>query len=201
MEKQLGWAHKLGGTESLGIFKAGQTLLARLIESQIWHQLTNSVGQGFRKGTMATACLDARHYSSLCMPLVPFMLLPWCWSSEGVTLNRWVCVWILWEELFGAPEVSSTDSIPAGFCSQKLLGLTFLALEPWGREPGVRLELLIPEISLLNFHPPHRHEGTAHSASLPLLPVWMDVVALIPQLSNFHSTKFLTILSDGSSIH
>ena len=53
----------MGGTESLGIFKAGQTLLARLIESQIWHQLTNSVGQGFRKGTMASACLDARHFS------------------------------------------------------------------------------------------------------------------------------------------
>ena len=33
MEKQLGWAHKLGGIESLGISKVGQTMLARLMES------------------------------------------------------------------------------------------------------------------------------------------------------------------------
>ena len=25
------------------------------------------------------------------MPLVPFKLLPWCWSSEGVSLGRSVC--------------------------------------------------------------------------------------------------------------
>ena len=37
MEKHLGWAHKLGGVESLGISRAGQTVLARLMESQIWH--------------------------------------------------------------------------------------------------------------------------------------------------------------------
>ena len=34
-EKQLGWACKLGGAESLGISKVGQTVLARLMESQI----------------------------------------------------------------------------------------------------------------------------------------------------------------------
>ena len=35
MEKQLGWAHKLGEAEPLGISKVGQTALARLMESQI----------------------------------------------------------------------------------------------------------------------------------------------------------------------
>ena len=64
MEKHLGWAHKLGGVESLGISRAGQTVLARLMESQIWHQLAVSVGGRFRKGTMASAQLDARHFSS-----------------------------------------------------------------------------------------------------------------------------------------
>ena len=64
MEKQLGWAHKLGGVESLRISKAGQTVLARLMESQIWHQLASSTGRGFREGTMASALLDARHFSS-----------------------------------------------------------------------------------------------------------------------------------------
>ena len=53
MEKQFGWAHKLGGTESLGISKMGQIVLARLMESQIWHQLAGSValcGEGSEKG-------------------------------------------------------------------------------------------------------------------------------------------------------
>ena len=44
MERQLGWGHKLGGVESLGISKAGLTMLARLMEFQIWHQLASSVG-------------------------------------------------------------------------------------------------------------------------------------------------------------
>ena len=48
----------------------------------------------------------------------------------------------------------------------------------WG--PGVGLELLTPEISLPNFYPPHVGEGPACSVSVPLLPVWMDVVSLIP---------------------
>ena len=61
MEKQLRWAHKLGGVESLGISKAGQTVLPRLMRSQIWHQLAGSVA--FIKGTRASACLDARHFS------------------------------------------------------------------------------------------------------------------------------------------
>ena len=43
MEKQLGWAHNLGGAEFLGISKEGQTVLARLMESQIWHHLAGSV--------------------------------------------------------------------------------------------------------------------------------------------------------------
>ena len=35
----------------------------RLWESQMWHQSTRSVGEGFRKGTMSSAHLDARHPS------------------------------------------------------------------------------------------------------------------------------------------
>ena len=40
-------------------------------------------------------------------------------------------MWVLQEKLLGAPAVSSTDSIPSGFCNQKLWGLIFLVLEPW----------------------------------------------------------------------
>ena len=61
MELQLGWAHNLGGAESLGIFKAVQTVLARLMEFQIRHQPS---GVGLGKGTVAFARPDARHFSS-----------------------------------------------------------------------------------------------------------------------------------------
>ena len=50
VEKQLGWAHKLGGAESVGISKASKTVLASLMEPQIWHQLTSLWGEGFKKG-------------------------------------------------------------------------------------------------------------------------------------------------------
>ena len=74
----------------------------------------------------------------------------------------------------------SPDSIPAGFCSQKLWGFIFLALETWAGVSGVGLGLLAPKISPLNFCPPHIDVVQARSASLLLLPVWMDVVSLIP---------------------
>ena len=41
----------------------GQRVLARLMDSQIWHQLASSVEGGLRKQTMAFAHLDARHFS------------------------------------------------------------------------------------------------------------------------------------------
>ena len=64
MEKQLGWALNLGRVESMGISKVGQTVLARLMESQIWYHLDSSFGGGFRKRTVASDHLDARHFSS-----------------------------------------------------------------------------------------------------------------------------------------
>ena len=45
----------------------GQTVLARLMECHIWHQLAISVallGERFRKWTMASAHLDASYFSS-----------------------------------------------------------------------------------------------------------------------------------------
>ena len=88
-------------------------------------------------------------------------------------------MWVLYEELLGTPEVSSIDSIPAGFCIQKLWGLIFLTLEPWAGESVVGMGLLASNISLPNFYPPHMDVGPACSISLPFLPVWMDVVSLI----------------------
>ena len=48
--------------------------------------------------------------------------------------------------------VSSPTSIPAGFCSQKLWGLIFLALKSWAGGPSVDLGLLAPVISQIFIH-------------------------------------------------
>ena len=63
MEKQLGWAHNLGRVGLLWTSKVGHTVLARLMESQIWHQPTASVGGGLNNRVMASACPNARHFS------------------------------------------------------------------------------------------------------------------------------------------
>ena len=78
MEKQLGLACKLGGAESLGISKVGQTVLARLMECQIWHQLAGSVEIGFSKGQWPLLTLMTDTSVPPCMPLVPYKVLPQC---------------------------------------------------------------------------------------------------------------------------
>ena len=72
MEKLLGWAQKLGGTESLGISKVGQTVLDRLMESQIWHQLAGSVGGVSEKGQWPLLTLMPDTSASPNMQRVPF---------------------------------------------------------------------------------------------------------------------------------
>ena len=80
MEK-LGQAHKFDGAESLVIFRVGQTMLARLMESQIWHQPASSLallGTGSEKGQWPLLALMPNTSASPSMPLVPFKLLPQC---------------------------------------------------------------------------------------------------------------------------
>ena len=70
---------KFGGTESLGISRAGQTVLAMLMELQIWHLPASCLalwGEGSEKGKWPLptflsgrklslrSCLDARHFGS-----------------------------------------------------------------------------------------------------------------------------------------
>ena len=117
MGPQVGWV------EPLGISKVSHTVLARLIESQIRHQPTGSVWGGLSKGTLASAHLMPDTSVSPYVPLVPFKLPPQCWSSVGVSLSKWVHVWVPQEELLRTLVVSSTDSISAGFYSQKFWGL------------------------------------------------------------------------------
>ena len=88
MERQLGWVHKFGGAESLGISKVGQTVLARLMESLMWYLLPALWGKGLEKGQWPLLTLMPDTSVPFFMPLVPFKLLPKSWSSEGMTLSR-----------------------------------------------------------------------------------------------------------------
>ena len=91
MEKQLGWAHKLGGEDSLGISRVGQTVL---VTSQVdgvsdMAPAVGSVGgEGLAKGQWPLLTLMPDTSVSPCMPLVTFNLLYQCWSSEGMSLSR-----------------------------------------------------------------------------------------------------------------
>ena len=130
--------------------------------------------------TMASVHLDARHFSFSLYTTGAFQAATPVLELRG-SESEYVSLFV--SSLRGtawAPEVSSTNPVPDGFCIQKLWELIFLALEPWAWGPGVGLGPLAPEISLLNFYPPHVGEGPAHSMSVPLLPVWMDVISLIP---------------------
>ena len=69
MEKQLGWTHKLGGAEPLLISMVGHTVLARLMESQIWQQPTSSVGGGLKKKQWPLLALMPDTSVSPCIPL------------------------------------------------------------------------------------------------------------------------------------
>ena len=78
MKKQLEWTGKPGRAESLGISKADQTVLARLMESQIWQWLADSVAlwwEGLEKGKKPMLVLMPDTSVPSFMPPVPFKLL------------------------------------------------------------------------------------------------------------------------------
>ena len=86
------WKSSFGGPiswvgQSLGILKVGQTVLARLMESLIWQQPGGSValhGEGLEKGQWPLLAPMPDTSASPNIPLVPFKLPPWSWSSEEV---------------------------------------------------------------------------------------------------------------------
>ena len=105
MEKPLltSWVgHKFGWAEPQGLPVVEQSVLVKLMESQIWPPPPGSVVGGLRKGTMVSVLLSVMG-KDVCpsalilmsdtsvpphMPLVPFKPLPQCWNSEGVNLSR-----------------------------------------------------------------------------------------------------------------
>ena len=169
--------------EPLWISKVGHTVLTRLMESQMWLQPINFVGEELSKGAMASAGPDARHSSLLLYTTGALQAATLVLELSGSKSKYMSPVGFPQEELLRAPAASSTNPIPTAFCSQKLGVLIFLILESWARGPGVGSGLLAPEIPLPNFYPPHKGVGPTCSASPSLLPVWMDVVSLIPELN------------------
>ena len=69
---------------------------------------------------------------------------------------------------------------PCCFLQPEVMGAYLPGTGTLGLGAGMGLGLLAREISLSNFYPSHVDVGLACSVSLPLLPVWMDVISSIP---------------------
>ena len=114
-----------------------------------------------------------------CMSLMPFKLLCWCWSSEGVSLSKSVC------GFFERNRLVFQQFLPLTQFMLISVDKSYGDVSSWHWNPGlgrpvVGLGLLTPKISLLNFYPPHVYVGPAHSVSLPFLSVCIDVLSSIP---------------------
>ena len=128
------------------------------MESQIWCLPASSVWGGLSKGTVASASnffwekavLQLLPWFQILqalpgLPLVPFKLLPLCWTSEGMSLSKSVHGFFK-RHCFGVQQfLSHLGSFPTGFYSQKLWALILLELELWaGGVPIVGLGPVAP---------------------------------------------------------
>ena len=131
------------------------------------------------------------------MPLVLFKLLPRCWSSEGLSMSKYVCGYLrgtAWNSSFFHwfnPHwfVATRSYGDLSSCTGTLVWGSWCGVgtpHSWDTPP----EFLSTTCGC----------GTSDSTSLPLPTVWIDVVSLILWLSDFHSTQLLSVLSDGFSI-
>ena len=191
---------------SQGISREGETV--RLIESQIWHWPASSVGGGVSKGTIASApflserklspssYFDTRYSVAPCMPLVPFKLPFQCWSLEGMSQSKSVCGFFK-RNCVGLQEVLPLTQSPLVFAARSFGDLSSRHWNPglgglvWG------LDFSLPRYPSWIFIYHMWMWDQPIPLFLSLLPVWMDVVSLTPQLLDFHSTQFLMVLNDG----
>ena len=108
------------------------------------YPLAPVAGKELRKGTTASASTFIWQNAALPlaltlmpdnsvpshMSLVPFKLLPQCWSSEGLSLCKSVLGFFKWNSLGLQNPPSHSAIIPLDFCSQKLWELPFLTPKP-----------------------------------------------------------------------
>ena len=97
-------------------------------------------------------------------PLVPFKLIPWCWSSEGMSLSKSTCGFFK-RYCLGLQKFLTLTQSPLLFAASNL--------SSWHWDPelvgsGMGLGLLAPERSFPNFYPPCVGVGPARS-TFPLL--------------------------------
>ena len=184
---QFGCPHKLYGTQSQG--NQGRANSVSQVDTDthlpaLWSCLRRA--QKRDNGLCLPFCLGES-----CPPALTLMSDTsgpphWCLSScyPGAGAQReWVWPSLCVGSLKGTAWASSSFFHWLNLCwfLQPEIMWTYLPrTEPWAGGPGVGLGLLAPEISLPYFYPPHEDVGPARSTSLPFLPVWMDVVSLIP---------------------
>ena len=87
------WKSSLGGAESLGIFKVGNSVSQVDGESQIWHHPAGSgsvalQGESSEKVLWPLPCPDARHFIFSQYATGALQVPCWRWSSEEVGLTR-----------------------------------------------------------------------------------------------------------------
>ena len=178
MEKSLltAWVgHNLDRAEPQEISRVG-------LESQIWHLPADSgsVEGGFRKGKMTSAHLSVWEKAvpqllPSCQTLHFLLVCHWCLSDcyHGARAQKeWVWVSPCMGSLRGM--VWNSRSFfhwhnPHWFLQPEVMGTYLSGTGTLGWGPGVGLGFLTPQISLLNFYPPHVSVGPACSMSFPLL--------------------------------
>ena len=160
----------LGGVESLRISLVGQTVLARLMESQIWHQPTGSVGgraQQWDNGLCSPRCqtlqfLPVCHWCPLsCHPGVGT-------QRERVGVGESVCGFPK-RSCLGlqqpSPPIQSLLVFTARYCGD---------LSSWHWKPGLGSLMWVWDSLFLIYSSRifiHVGVGPVRSTSAPLLPV------------------------------
>ena len=111
--------------------------------------LSTLSGEGLEKGQWPLFALMPDTSVSPCIPLVPFKLLPWCWSSGGVSLCKFLCAFFK-RNCLGLQKFLPLTQSPLVFAARIYGDLDTLHWNPGLGGPGVGLGLLAPEISLPN---------------------------------------------------
>ena len=150
----------MSGAESLP--RVGQTVLVRFLESQILYQAAGSVAlwqEDWEKGQWSLpSFLSWRKLSpaltlmpdtstSPCVPLVPFKLLPQCWSSKGVSLSKFMCGSFK-SNCLGLQKFLPLTQSPLVFAARSYGDLSAWHWNPGLEGPVLELGLLTPAISL-----------------------------------------------------